>query len=257
VKGLTHRVREAWDRRAVRGRFRDPFQDFAISSERVTEFNAAPVVAGAGPCVLAGEELKSLHFNATGGDRGSAGVHSVMSRSDPHRLMLSYTEMMMGFTRFIPQPHTLGLIGLGGGSLVKHCYRYLSHTRMIVAENSAEVLALRRDFFIPDDDERLQVLLMDGAEMVRASAGIFDVLMVDAFDAEGYPPHLATREFYRDCRAALTSRGVLVVNFCGEDWRRWFRRLDSVFGGRCVLYQCPDGDNVIAFAGSTVRTKTR
>lgn len=240
-----HRLRAAWDRLATRGRFRDPAVDFRISEDRITAYSGKQIgKEQSGPYIYENGEYVSLHIV---GDAVME-VHSVMSRKAPERLMLGYTEIMMGFLRFTSSPRNIAMIGLGGGSLVKHCYQRLPECRITVAEISPQVISLRRAFCIPDDDERLRVLLVDGADMVRNTTGAYDVLMIDAFDEGGYPPHFGAYAFYSDCYRALSDHGVLVVNLCGFDWRTWFRRLNGVFQGRSVLYPCPDGDNVIAFA---------
>jgi spermidine synthase len=240
---LLHRLRAAYRGVRMQSRFRDPMVDFRLSEDRVQSF-AEPHRSGVrGPYLFEQGNYVSLHM---AGDTAS-GVQALMDRNMPERLVLTYTEIMAGFTRFHDSPRTIGMIGLGGGSLAKHCHRTFPESRILVAEISSEVIAMRREFFIPDDDTRFEVLHLDGAELIRERAGAFDVLLVDAFDELGYPSHLATRSFYRDCRRALTNSGVLVINFSGKDWEKWFLRLDSVFRGRSVLYQCPDGDNVIAF----------
>ncbi len=175
-------------------------------------------------------------------------AQSVMDRKTPERLLLGYTEIMAAFPKFRKTPRTIGLVGLGGGSLVKHCYHRFPASSITVAEISREVIDLRRAFHIPDDDSRLKVAHTDGAELLRRNADGFDVILIDAFDANGYPRHFTTREFYQECYRALSNDGLLVVNFSGYDWRTWFRRLDSVFRKCAVLYRCPEGDNVITFA---------
>ena len=226
-------------------RFRDPVMDFGISATCVQ------ALAGRQSAGRPRVPHLSEHGNYVSlfpGDSLTDGVHAVMDRTSPTHLVLSYTQIMAGFTRFKPTPQSIGILGLGGGSLAKYCYGHFADSRIIVAEISAEVIALRRQFLIPDDDGRFTILQADGAALVRQSACSFHVLLVDVFDNAGYPPRFATKDFYRDCYRALTKGGVLVLNLSGEDWKTWFRRLDKVFRGRTILYQCPDGDNVIVFA---------
>ena len=52
-------------------------------------------------------------------------VQSAMSITDPYRLMLEYTQAMMGFLLFNPSPKTIEIIGLGGGSLAKYCHKFV------------------------------------------------------------------------------------------------------------------------------------
>jgi spermidine synthase len=220
-------------------------QDFAISSDRVqTMDDPLPPAFAAGPYLAQQGDYLSLHL---AGD-ALLSVHTLMDRTRPDRLVLSYTEMMMGFVRFCPSPRTIAMLGLGGGSLAKHCYRHFPSSTILVAEINPEVIALRGRFSIPDDSPRFQVQQMDGAQMVRQANKAYDVLLIDAFDERGYPPHFQSRGFYRDCLRSLTAGGVLVINFSGDAWKTWFRQLDRVFKRRTVLYQCPDGDNVIVFA---------
>src|SRR5262245_24128131 len=86
---------------------------------------------------------KSLHFSA----------HQIQSRMDlrkPFALSLEYTRTMMGFLLFEPAPESILMIGLGGGSLAKFCYRYLPACRIKVVEINPNVIALRREFLVPD-----------------------------------------------------------------------------------------------------------
>lgn len=150
----------------------------------------------------------ALHFS----------IHEVQSfmRSDaPDALALAYTRLMMGFLLWQPQPAHIGMIGLGGGSLVKFCHRHLPASRIEVVEINPHVLALRDEFEIPPDDARLAIVEGDGARWVRevGQAGeAFDVLVVDGYDYDGLPSALATQRFYDDCCAALAPQGLLVAN---------------------------------------------
>ena len=148
-----------------------------------------------------------LHFNVFQ-------VQSEMYKHAPDELVLGYTRTMMDFLFFNEQPRHIGMVGLGGGSMQKYCYRRLPHTTISVAEINPEVIALRDYFFIPKDDQRFRVYCEDGADFVRRQRGHFDVLLVDGFDNKGQPPQLCSQQFYRDCYRSLTSQGLLVVNVC-------------------------------------------
>lgn len=157
------------------------------------------------PFVHRTRDSRALHFS----------IHEVQSfmRSDaPDALALAYTRLMMGFLLWQPQPARIGLIGLGGGSLVKFCHRHLGASHLEVVEINPHVLALRDEFEIPPDDARLTILQADGARWVRERPEAFDVLMVDGYDYDGLPSALATQRFYDDCAAALRPQGLLVLN---------------------------------------------
>src|SRR5687768_5676420 len=52
-------------------------------------------------------------------------IQSSMRLDDPHALIAAYTRKMMAFLLFRPAPRHVLMIGLGGGSLAKFCYRHL------------------------------------------------------------------------------------------------------------------------------------
>jgi spermidine synthase len=186
--------------------------------------------------------MLSLHFDAFG-------VQSLMSTDAPATLMLRYTRIMMGFLLFNACPGHVGIIGLGGGSLPKYCYRHLRQTRISVAEISPAIIALRHRFLIPNDDERFFVSCEDGADFVRQKEGQFDILMVDGFDANGQPPQLCSRSFYEDCYRALTKQGILVVNICDSARSLLVSRLNQTFHKQVIVVDGEAGGNTIAFAG--------
>jgi len=194
------------------------------------------------PIIRRGLRTTSLQFT-----RDEA--QSRMLTFDPDRLLIDYTRTMMGCLLFIPSPRRIGMVGLGGGSLVKFCHRHLPDTAVEVVEISAEVIALRRTFRIPRDDARLRVVHGDGAEFVRQHLRRFDVLLVDGYDASGIPPALASQGFYDDCRRALDpAGGVLVVNLFCDDAGDHIARLRRSFGKSVLVVREGRQSNRVAFA---------
>lgn len=195
---------------------------------------------------------KSLHF--TLGE-----VQSSMSLEHPHALQVDYTLTLMGFLLLNPRPRHIAMIGLGGGSLVKFCHRHLAGARMTVVENNPGVIALRGEFRIPGDDERLSVLTADGAAFVRAAgraAGARtgpapDVLVVDGFDPSGQPPQLCSQAFYDDCFAALARGGVMAVNLHADHpgHALHLQRIARSFRGNAMQVLSAEKSNCVVFAG--------
>lgn len=185
----------------------------------------------------------SLHF-------GFPTIQSRMLKADPERLVLDYTRTMMGFLLFQPDPGRIAMIGLGGGSLAKYCRLRLPDSDFTAIELSPEVIALRQQFSVPDDDERFRVLCADGAEFVRREIDAFDVLLVDGFNSNGQPPQLCSSEFYDNCHGALRQGGILVVNLCADDtgYGRYVARISTAFDEKAVIVEADESDNKIVFA---------
>ncbi|APP77344.1 transferase [Xanthomonas vesicatoria ATCC 35937] len=181
-------------------------------------------------------------------------VQTRMSRWAPHRLMLPYTRSMLAALWLQPRPECIGLIGVGGGAQLKFCHRYLPSTRLEAVEADPQVLAVRDAFAIPRDDARLEITLGDGADWIGNRGGRYDLLLLDAYDANGIPPALCTPQFYADCRAALREGGVLALNLYQVPMAEHLAQLRELFDGLVLLLPEPDLRNQVVFAWKGRRT---
>src|SRR6185437_16221677 len=168
---------------------------------------------------------RALHFNFDG-------VQSAMDLLAPDRLTLAYTRRMMAFLLFNSEPGRILLLGLGGGSLAKFCRRHLPDTALTTVEVNSDVITLREEFEVPEDDDRFHVVHADGAEYLAGSSDCQDVILADACDPTGIAAGLNTLQFYRNARRCLTSAGILVVNPCGDEPARaeHLLKIRQVFG---------------------------
>jgi spermidine synthase len=195
------------------------------------------------PVVYEALTTKSLFFSLQD-------VQSHMHILRPDELALEYTRIMMGFLLHQPRPTRIAMIGLGGGSLAKFCYRYLPDAAIEVVEINPYVLALRDTFAIPADDHRFCVHLADGAEFVKATPQKFDVMLADGFDVGGLPQPLSTQQYYDDCYQLLQPGGVFVANLHGPctEVDAVLARIRTSFHGVVLIVPDPEATNRIAFA---------
>ena len=195
------------------------------------------------PYILETEWERSLHFSPSH-------TQSVMSLDDPDALVTAYTRKMMAFLLFNPNPARIMIVGLGGGSLAKFCYRNLRNAEITAVEIDERVVALREEFCIPGDDERFRVVCDDAAHYISRRAGRIDVLLVDAFDPIGLAPTLASSDFYMHAVRRLSRRGVLVMNFAGARARyvEHIERIAATFGGTTLLVPVVADENLLLFA---------
>ena len=199
------------------------------------------------PFVRADESTLSLHFNLST-------TQSRMVSQRPFDLDLPYTKTMMGFLLALPRPAHILMIGLGGGSLAKFCYRHMPETRMTVVEINPYVKAMRQRFLIPDDDTRFSVVCADGAAFVRDARPEFDVILVDGFDAQGQASALSTQAFYDHCRRCLTGHSLMVVNLDEghPDHLLFVQRIRQAFADQVLMLDVDERDNCIVLAGKGV-----
>ena len=210
----------------------------------IDRFDSLMSLSGGGkPFVYTNGRSASLHFDVLS-------VHSEMDIKAPSRLVLGYTQSMMGFLLFHQNPKAIAMIGLGGGSMPKYCHRYLPEASITVLENNAGVIALRNHFHIPPDDERLSIQLADGADFVKCTDRKYDVLVVDGFNLTGQPPQLCSQSFYDDCYAALAVDGIMAVNLIDNEYlsQLYIERMRHSFGGAVIVIPAIESLNRIVFA---------
>jgi len=202
------------------------------------------------PYVVDAGGLRSLHF-------GPARIQSRMRLAEPDALVFDYTCLMMGFLLFGAMPRRIGVIGLGGGSLVKFCRRHLPQARLDVVELDPRVIALRDLFAIPRDDRRLRIRLGDGAAYVATQTQAFDAILLDGYDEAGMPARLRSARFAAACRTALRPRGVLVINLDRSDpgFASLLRHLRRHFDDALFVVDDDDGGNAVVFAGAPLRRR--
>jgi spermidine synthase len=196
------------------------------------------------PFVVDGFGTKALHFTEWE-------VQSRMILRQPNLLCLEYTRRMMGFMLFNSRPRSILMIGLGGGSLAKFCHRYLPDTSVTVVERNPHVIALRDEFYVPKDDRRFKIIEADGAHFVRDASSLFDIVLLDGFDAVGQPEQLSSQRFYDNCWARMSLDGILVSNLHAANPGRGMvvSRLRNSFGHDPLEVGTWGEGNIIAFVG--------
>lgn len=193
--------------------------------------------------------VRYLHF-------GSEWVQGAMRVRKPYDLELAYTrEMMAGLLlRDWPQqgPRHALLIGLGAGSLTKFIHHYLPQTRITVVEIDPRVMqAARAHFRLPPADERLNIVIGDGADFVADGRSTrYDYVLVDGFDEHARAGVLDTLPFYVNARARLSPQGLMAVNLFGRSkgFAASFERISTAFDSRALALPSCDSGNVIAYA---------
>lgn len=192
--------------------------------------------------------VRSLHL-------GTEAIQSSMRVNAPFELELEYSRCMMGFLLFHPEPREILLIGLGGGSIAKWTHKFLPDTKTSAVEINPQVIAVARShFYLPANDERLNVMEGDGAAYIAGREAIADVLMVDGYDSVAIAPALDNDHFYRHCYEALTPDGVMVANLWGnhKNFDASLQRIEKAFNGLvcCLPARSKGNVAVIAFKKS-------
>lgn len=195
------------------------------------------------PFVVESEQRRYLYFSIHL-------VQSVMHLATPNALDVRYTQKMMAFLLFNPRPKRIVLIGLGGGSIVKFVHHRLPATQLTALEIDPDVIAWRDAFLLPPDGPRLQIMQADGAEYLAEAEKGIDVLLIDAFDKDGFAQPLASTSFFETAFAKLSGCGQLVINLAGDEARYagLIARVMEVFDDRVIVVPVKEDDNHVLLA---------
>lgn len=187
--------------------------------------------------------VRSLHL-------GSSTVQSAMRIRDPFALELTYSRGMMCFMLFNPNVKHMLAIGLGGGSIPKYIHAYCTAMVSKVIEINPRIIQVARSqFYVPENDERLEVVEGDGLHYLAEHEAVADVLMIDAFDGNGIPPNFCSQDFFDQCSSVLKSDGMLVINLWGSDknFDIYLQRIEQSFNGRVLVLPTGKPGNIAVF----------
>lgn len=232
----------------------EAFLDHIYAIDREMRWNERFGPGAAEPCYSGAKQSGAFIFDF--GDIRSllanwGYVQSAMSIKDPNRLLLEYTQAMMGLLLFNGSPGTIEIIGLGGGSLAKYCHAYLPSTHIRAVEIDEHVLAMADQFCIPADSSRLELVLADGHDFVARDERTTEILLIDDFNSDEEVHQLNSAEFFSACRARLNPGGILVANLCDPRGQNQsaLRNLRKSFD-QIVTLPVEAGMNLVVFAFS-------
>lgn len=133
----------------------------------------------------------------------------------PERIVMNYPQMMLASLYVKPEPRSVLIIGLGGGTIPRALHDVVPQAKIDVVEIDPAVVKVARSYFDLGDNSQLNVIEADGRVQVKRALREqrrYDLIMLDAFDHEYIPEHLLTQEFLKEVKSLLTPNGVLAAN---------------------------------------------
>jgi spermidine synthase len=107
------------------------------------------------------------------------------------------------------------IVGGGDGGCLREALKH-PHVEPTLVEIDAGVVEFSKQW-LPSigkaalEDPRSRIVIADGVDFMKTSGETFDVIIVDSTDPQGPGAVLFTEDFYRDCFARLSDRGVMVT----------------------------------------------
>ena len=154
--------------------------------------------------------LRTLSFGSDGA------FQSVLKAGDPRHLALPYARVLPACLAFHLNPLRMLIVGLGGGTLPRFFHSHFPEMMIDVVEIDQGVVDVAKEYCGFAEDARMRVHVEDGRDFIEGSEGGYDVIILDSFDTDSIPRHLATLEFLRGVRNALAPLGIVVANVWGQ-----------------------------------------
>jgi spermidine synthase len=133
----------------------------------------------------------------------------------PEKLIFDYTQMMLSGLYLDPNPKRILIIGEGGGTIPTAIQTMFPNTQIDLVELDKAVDGVARNYFNFKPGPNTRVFIEDGRVYVKRVAARkpnYDMVLLDAFDADYIPEHMLTKEFLEEVRADMAPRGVIVAN---------------------------------------------
>jgi len=165
--------------------------------------------------------------------RFDSSFQSGMWLDDPYRTRFAYSDYLHLGLAYNPAATRILVIGLGGAAVQKRLWRNFRDVEVTTVELDPEVVTAARRWFAFPDDPRLPVEVGDGRRYLDRNDALWDVIMVDAFYADGVPFQLTTLEFVERLRTRLRPGGVVATNVIGAitgDQSKLTRALVKTYG---------------------------
>lgn len=154
---------------------------------------------------------RCLIFNIHRGDRNQTCVDV----DDRDKLVFSYTRMSFAGLLLKPEPTSILVAGLGGGSIPTTLTDLFPNAQIDVVEVDQAVVNVAKDYFFFEENPNMSVTVADARVFIKRAGLLgkkYDYIVLDAFGGDYIPEHLLTMEFLQEVKDILAEDGVLVAN---------------------------------------------
>ena len=182
------------------------------------------------------------------------GSQSKIDLNHPKQVILNF--MRYSFIALAAQkkkPENILFIGLGAGTMPMFLRRQYPKVNIDIVEIDKGVKPVAEKYFGFSEDEKMQVITMDGRAYVNDFHKKYDLIFVDAYNSKAIPFQLTTLEFFQGIKQNLTKEGIVICNIAnfGNDNYTYsqFKTVNEVFK-YITVFVCPYKTNFVLFASN-------
>ncbi len=193
---------------------------------------------------------RCLVFAVKRGDKNQ----TCINLNNPKRVVFPYVRMTFAGLLLNPEPKTILVIGLGGGTIPGVLSKVLPRADIHVVEIDEAVLRVAEKYFDFEQTERIKVFVQDARVNVKRAIlrhRQYDMVILDAFNGDYIPEHLMTVEFLQEIKSILSPDGVLVANTFSTSklYHHESMTYEAVYGEFFNLKMPSSGNRVIVTNG--------
>ncbi len=134
--------------------------------------------------------------------------------------ILPFSRNLLASLLVMPEPKRVLVIGMGVGSVPMAIRHGVPGAFIETVDLDPAVIEIAKKYFQYRDDDMTRSYVADGRVFVKAALekGIrYDLIILDAMNADYIPEHMLTVEFLREVKGLLTDGGVVAANtFAGS-----------------------------------------
>lgn len=175
---------------------------------------------------------------------------TAINESNPFIPHLEYARNMILGLVFYPDPKSILVLGLGGGSIPMMFHNICKETHIDVVEIDPEIAKIAKMYFHFNTSPRLQLHIDDSYLFVKKSNKCYDLIILDAYIGNKLPRSLYTTYFFEEVKRLLSLNGIFIANVMGKDKRRYQKLLKkNGFEHKGIwLLPCTRPRNIVVFA---------
>ena len=157
----------------------------------------------------AGKKLEIIKYHD--GTREVRYNNVVYSRINPKSIFThSYWDYFLPLAYLCSNPKIL-MIGLGGGTIAYQFEKArVQAERFDIVEVDRDMIEIAKVFY---PEAKANIIEANGLDYIKGKDGMYDLIILDAYINYSIPGQFTSKEFIGDAYAALTSKGILAINY--------------------------------------------
>lgn len=135
--------------------------------------------------------------------------------NDGKRLVFDYTKMVLASLLIKPEPKSILVVGLGGGTLPMVFHQLLPGAQITSVEIDPAVVKAAQRYFAYQENPQVMTELLDARVFIKRAGRQgkkWDLVVLDAFNGDYIPEHLMTQEFLHEVQTVLNPGGLVAAN---------------------------------------------